>query len=164
MPDFPPLICGIDPGQSGGIAFLDGRLVVPGFESVCSTAFSAFAYPMPETEKDVLDLIVEHEKVIKCAYLESVHSFPGQGVASSFTFGKGYGFLRGVLVARGIPFVDVSPMKWKKAIGLKFTAEDSKKDKKNGSKQLAAQWWPHIKVTHTISEALLICEYGRRQP
>ncbi len=151
---------GIDPGASGGIAALQ-----VGDEP-------AMAWPMPETEREIFDrlrmiqtggLVGWPEADVKC-YMEAVHSFPGQGVASSFTFGKGYGFLRGVLVALHIPLIDVSPMKWKKALGITFTAQDSKKDKKNGSKALAQQWFPHLKITHAISEALLIAEYGRRQP
>ncbi len=149
MPEFNNLIGGIDPGLSGGVAFLGGDSVV--------------AWKMPDTEREVYDLIAEHAPYLKCVYIESVHSFPGQGVASSFTFGRGYGFLRGVLVALKIPFVDVSPMKWKKALGINFTAQDSKKDKKNGSKALAQQWWPKLKITHATAEALLIAEYGRRQ-
>ncbi len=150
MPELKNVICGIDPGQSGGIAF-----IADGFASACK---------MPETEREIVEVIEEwHNIGIRCAYVESVHSFPGQGVSSSFTFGQGYGFLRGVLVSLRIPFVDVSPMKWKKALGLTFTAQDSKKDKKNGSKQLAAQWFPTIKMNHAISEALLIAEFGRRQ-
>lgn len=141
------IICGIDPGMSGGIAFL----VVGG---------PAEVHKMPETEREIYDLLSRHS-IDRC-YIEAVHSFPGQGVASSFTFGKGYGFLRGCLVALKIPFIDVSPMKWKRALGITFAAQDSKKDKKNGSKALAQQWFPLIKMNHAISEALLIAEYGRR--
>ena len=145
---------GIDPGQSGGIAQID-------YEGVVA---AVMAWPMPETEHDTAELFRSIKSGVICvAYIESVHSFPGQGVASSFTFGKNYGFLRGLLVGFQIPFIDVSPMKWKKALGLNFTAQDSKKDKKNGSKQLAQQWWPHLKITHKTSEALLIAEYGHRQ-
>lgn len=156
-------ILGVDPGASGGIAMLH-----EGFEPL--------AWKMPETEKDLIDLfrsIVSGHTVI--AYMEAVHAFPGsgpvcpackrpraQGTTSTFAFGKNYGFLRGVLVTLGIPLIDVSPMKWKKALGLNFTAQDTKTDKKNGSKQLAQQWWPGIKITHAISEALLIAAYGRQ--
>ncbi len=142
---------GIDPGCLGGVAYIDDN-------------GSAMAFSMPETEHDTAELVRSLKSGVICvAYIESVHSFPGQGVASSFTFGKSYGFLRGLLVGFQIPFVDVSPMKWKKALGLNFSAQDSKKDKKNGSKQLAQQWWPSLKITHKTSEALLIAEYGRRQ-
>ncbi len=145
------LIGGIDPGQAGGIAFV-------AVNGDCQPE----AFKMAETDAEIFELLAEYAPRLRVVYMESVHSFPGQGVSSSFTFGKGYGFLRGVLTALKIPFVDVSPMKWKKALGLTFTAEDSKKDKKNGSKSLAQQWFPSIKINHSISEALLIAEYGRR--
>src|SRR3970040_1415667 len=120
--EYPDLFVGVDPGQSGGIAAIGLNFVE--------------AFSMPATERDVYDLIAEYAPNVQHCFIESVHSFPGQGVASSFTFGKGYGFLRGVLVALKIPFTDVSPQKWKKAMGLHYAATDAKKDKKNGSKQL----------------------------
>lgn len=152
MSDYPPLICGIDPGAAGGIAAL-GR----------DSAFVE-AHRIPETRMDLVELIAGYHGAILRAYVEQVHSFPGQGVVSSFSFGKGYGEILGIMTALRIPVVDVSPVKWKKALGLRFTADDSKKDKKNASKELAQQWWPYIKVTHSIAEALLIAEFGRRQP
>lgn len=143
------IICGVDPGQAGGIATIaNGR---------------ASAWKMPETEVDTIELLRLVLGADTIVYMESVHSFPGQGVASSFTFGKGYGFLRGTVCTLGIPLIDVSPMRWKKALGINFTAQDSKKDKKNGSKALAQQWWPDIKINHAISEALLIARYGEMQ-
>ncbi len=150
MPELKNVICGIDPGQSGGIAF-----IADDFASACK---------MPETEREIVEVFEEWGNIgIKCLYMESQHPFPGMSSIAMGTFMKHYGFLRGVLVSLKIPFVDVSPMKWKKALGLTFTAQDSKKDKKNGSKQLAAQWFPAIKMNHAISEALLIAEFGRRQ-
>lgn len=118
---------------------------------------------MPETEREIMELLEEYRPHIDVLYMESQHPFPGMSSTAMGTFMKHYGFLRGVLVALKIPFVDVSPMKWKKALGLNFTAQDSKKDKKNGSKELASQWWPALKITHATSEALLIASYGRRQ-
>ena len=51
------------------------------------------------------------------AMIEQVHSMPKQGVASSFKFGRHYGFLLGVLTALGIPYQTVTPQKWQKAMG-----------------------------------------------
>jgi hypothetical protein len=147
--ELPNLVLGVDPGQSGGLALIaDGFCVVS---------------PMPDTEADTAELLREYAPYIVRGYIESVHSMPKQGVASSFKFGRSYGFLRGLLVALQIPFEDVSPQRWKKALGLKYSADDSKTEKKNGSKQLAQQWYPTLKITHATSEALLIAEFGRRQ-
>lgn len=154
MPEYPPLICGIDPGQSGGIA-----LIGKDFAEV---------WPMPATEQDTYALLEGYTcsallmRVIKKAYIEAVHSFPGQGVHSMFVFGQSYGFLRGILTAMKIPFEEVAPQRWKTAMGLKFTKNDPPRVKKNGSKQLAQQLFPQLAITHATSEALLIAEYGRR--
>jgi crossover junction endodeoxyribonuclease RuvC len=50
------------------------------------------------------------------AYVERVHSMPRQGVSSSFTFGMGYGLVRGVLAGLGIPTTLVTPNEWKRAM------------------------------------------------
>jgi hypothetical protein len=48
---------------------------------------------------------------------------PGQGVASSFTFGTGYRQIQGLLAGRGIPFELVTPQAWKKLV-LAGTTKD----------------------------------------
>ena len=141
---------GIDPGKNGSIAWItDGKPCVE---------------KMPETLQDLWELIQDilHAGCIwpntqPCkAYLEQVHSMPGQGVASSFKFGQGYGSLEMALTAAGIPFERVSPQKWQKAMGC-LTKGD-----KNVSKRKAQELFPNMKVTHATADALLICEYGRR--
>jgi len=82
---------------------------------------------------------------------------PGQGVASSFKFGQGYGSLEMALTAAGIPFERVTPQKWQKALGCLT------KGQKNVSKRKAQELFPTMKVTHATADALLIAEWGRRQ-
>lgn len=137
---------GCDPGQSGGIAVIPEK-------------GDAFAHKMPETDADLLDLledIARNSESGLFAMLESVHSMPGQGVASSFKFGAGFGALRMALLARFIPFEMVTPQKWQKAIGC-LTKGD-----KNVSKRKAQELFPSLKITHAIADALLIAEYCRR--
>jgi Holliday junction resolvasome RuvABC endonuclease subunit len=139
------IIIGIDPGSSGGIAWItDGKPCVE---------------KMPDTLQDLWELIDQfQERHTYCkAYLEQVHSMPGQGVASSFKFGQGYGSLEMALTAAGIPFERVSPQKWQKALGC-LTKGD-----KNVSKRKAQELFPTMKVTHATADALLIAEWGRRQ-
>lgn len=159
MSDHIPMICGIDPGTSGGICFMPTTKPIA-HENI------TFAYKMPDTETDVADLLREYKPFVVIAYIEAVHAMPphmpGNTSVASFAFGKNYGFLRGVLVGLQIPFVEVSPQRWKKALGLTFSKEHTTTEKKNGSKQLAQQWWPNLKITHAIAECLLIGEYGRR--
>ena len=137
---------GIDPGISGGIAII-GDGIAP------------WAVKMPETERDIWDTI----RALKSwsdreafATIEKVHSMPGQGVASSFTFGRGLGSLRMALVAAEIPFADVTPQAWQKALGC-LTKGD-----KNVSKAKAQELFPSLRITHYIADALLIAEFARR--
>jgi Holliday junction resolvasome RuvABC endonuclease subunit len=133
---------GIDPGQSGGIAiYLNNEL------SVCR---------MPPTEKDISQVFADLAASIDFAYIEAVHSMPKQGVASSFKFGRSYGFLRGMLIAHGIPFEEVSPQKWQKAMACMSHGD------KNVTKKKAQQLFPLTKITHATADALLILEYCRR--
>lgn len=140
-------IIGIDPGKSGGIAWIrDGSPCVE---------------KMPETLKDLWELItsdiLRNETIgMTVAYIEAVHSSPQMGVTSAFTFGQGFGHLEMALTAAGIPFERVSPQKWQKAMGC-MTKGD-----KNVSKRRAQELFPEMKITHATADALLIAEYGRR--
>lgn len=146
------LIAAIDPGQSGGFALLDDR-------------GRGQAWPFPATERDVFDLIDEFAARVQICYIEAVHSMPptmpGNTSRASFSFGRNYGFLRGVLVSLKVPFIEVQPEKWKKVMGVTLTAKATRTDKKNLSKQLAQQLYPYIKITHSTAEALLLATYGR---
>lgn len=144
------LTIGIDPGASGGIAFIPDN-----------NPAKAWAMKMPETLADLWDLFIEqigedpdHRMLHAC--LEKVHSMPGQGVASSFKFGQGFGHLEMALTAARIPFTYVTPQKWQKELGC-LTGGD-----KNISKARAQQLFPQIKVTHAIADSLLLAEYCRR--
>lgn len=135
---------GADPGKSGGI----GVVLEDG---------SAFAHKMPDTERDLFDLI-ESLKMdfMPIAYIEKVHAVKGNGISSTFTFGYGYGCLKMAFIGNKIPITDVTPQKWQKELQC-LTKGD-----KNVSKARAQQLFPHIKVTHAIADALLIAEYCRR--
>jgi len=148
---------GIDPGKSGGIAWIsDGRPCVE---------------KMPETLQDLWDLICDIKSAASGtplerlnariytpkAYIELVHSSPQMGVKSAFTFGNGFGHLEMALTAAGIPFERVRPQVWQKTLGC-LTKGD-----KNVSKRRAQELFPQLKVTHATADALLIAEYGNRQ-
>ena len=40
----------------------------------------------------------------------------------AFTFGRGYGLLRGILRAAFVPITDVTPAKWQRDLGIKSGA------------------------------------------
>lgn len=147
--DYPKRVfIGIDPGQSGGIAY------------VREDRYQVGAYKMPETDQDVLELLHDISEIGSChAYLEQVHSMPGQGVASSFKFGEGYGKLQMALMAMKIPCTKVIPRKWQQKLGC--LSGGDKNITKARAQQLFADW-KGIKITHAIADALLIAEYGRQ--
>lgn len=68
------------------------------------------------------------------AFLEFVSAMPGQGVTSMFNFGLGYGAIRGVLAALDIPITTVTPVKWKRDLGLQ--------QGKDAGRARAAQLYP----------------------
>jgi hypothetical protein len=138
------LYIGIDPGLSGGIAF------VP-------ETGTPWAHKMPETDRDLLDLLSDNISLhTATALLELVHSSPQMGVKSAFTFGEGYGRLQAVLTALRVPYERVRPQAWQKAMGC-LTKGD-----KNVSKRRAQELFPTLKVTHATADALLIAEFNRR--
>lgn len=138
---------GIDPGQSGGIAWL---------EENPDPRATAWAAKMPETERDIWDgLAAFRMNQVTLAVIEKVHSMPKQGVASSFKFGQNYGSLRMALIASCIPFEEVTPQAWQKALGC-LTRGD-----KNVSKAKAQQLYPQLKITHAVADALLLATYAR---
>ena len=117
---------------------------------------------MPATMRDLADMIVVHSSIYRAqkfpifAYVEKVHSSPQMGVTSAFTFGQGYGALLMLLTCKGIPFEQVTPQKWQKAMGC------MSKGDKNVTKRRAQELFPNLKITHATADALLIGEYGRR--
>lgn len=150
------LILGVDPGRSGALALvaLDGVLVD--------------VIDMPEATGAALGTHVRHwiddhsPHTIGAAWVEKAGSRPGQGVASTFTFGAGWGAVLGALGALEVPVELVTPHAWKKA--MRVTAD------KASSRQRAAELWPadarrFARVRDDgRAEAALIAEHGRRMP
>lgn len=145
-------IIGIDPGKEGGIVLLsdDTSVVLP--------------YSLKNsTEYDISTLIVELKLLGDCyCFIEKVGPARKQGVASMFTFGQGYGFLRGLLVAHKIPFEEVPPTVWQAYLKCRPRGTFSRAEHKQHLKQRSQQLFPSINITLATADALLIAEYGRR--
>jgi hypothetical protein len=136
---------GIDPGKSGAMALVwpDGQPAT----GVCR--FDA-------TPADQADWLLGFDLTQAVAVMEKVSSSPQMGVVSAFSFGKSQGFLIGLLTAMKIPYHEVTPQKWQRAMGC------MSKGDKNVTKHAAQKLWPHLKITHRDADARLIAEYGRR--
>ena len=152
------MFLGIDPGKSGGIALLrpDGTV--------------ALAVPLPETERDLLDLLTDLDRFSgpdDCgplwAVVERASASPQMGTVSAFTFGRGYGAIFMALTAAAISFDVVGARTWQPVMGVVYPgrAKQGARDK-NVSKRRAQQLFPWVTVTHAIADALLIAEYCRR--
>lgn len=152
------LIIGLDPGASGGIAW----------QTLCDRK-SADAAAFPKTEHDARTLLrdlLNRDQINVVAYLEKVGATPQMGRTSAFSFGRSYGFLRGLLIGMAIPFEEVTPQKWQAEFGLRQPGKRLGKDdvtKHNAIKGKAQQFFPWLQITHAKAAALMICEYGARQ-
>lgn len=163
-------ITGIDPGAKGGIAVLDNS-------GKCIEAIQ-----MPEMLVDTAKFLKRYTVRDSIIILEDVHSMPGQGVKSMFSFGRRFGELTGIITAFGtieeyIRLEIVSSQKWKAAIFGKIekieneTKEERKKRLKELSITKAKELYPDVNLlpgkkgkveSDGIAEALLLAEYGRR--
>jgi crossover junction endodeoxyribonuclease RuvC len=144
-------ILGIDPGLSGALAFI--------FQD---EPHRVAIEDMPVANGDVCAPLLS--SIIKnyapsYAVIEFVASMPGQGVASTFKFGKSYGQAIGVLGAHGVPLHYVTPSKWKSRFNLLKTEKEAARNK-------ALQLFPACAATfarkkdHNRADAALIAKYG----
>lgn len=153
-------IIGIDPGMSGGIATI-------GVEG-------ASVRIMPTIEGDGIDgralATLLREEQPDHVWIEKAQAMmrKGQtgGVVQQFNYGCGYGLIRGILMALGIPFTEVRPQTWKKIM-----LDGMDKSEKASSIKRALQLFPMVDFKRTercknyhdgMAEAMLIAECGRR--
>jgi len=150
------MIVSIDPGNSGGLAFLGTR---------SAQLLSLHSMPLRETlsagrsrwmlDSAVLAQLIRANQPV-CAVVERVSSRPGQGVAGMFAFGRGFGAIEGVLETLDVPVCYVAPVVWKRHHGL------LKQDKK-ASLKLARELYPdaelHLVKHEGRAEAILIGLY-----
>jgi crossover junction endodeoxyribonuclease RuvC len=141
-----PRILGIDPGITGGLAFLHGDEI------------SAHDIPVVAGEIN-LDEVLRLLRNAKpdMAVIESASSRPGQGVSSVFKFGAAYGALQACVIACWIPLHRVTPSVWKRHFKLDADKEQAR--------ALAIRLWPgygcfNRKKDHGRAESALIARYG----
>lgn len=127
------MILAIDPGASGALCFFnttDGVLDIVDMPTVevkrgnkdkreISPAMLA-----TEITRRQVDLVV----------LERVGAMPGQGVSSTYQFGRGVGMVEGVVSALRLPLQYVTPQRWQRDLNVR--------DGKDGNRQRAAELFP----------------------
>ena len=138
---------GIDPGQSGAVAFIDRN----------SDFIESHLCPATPQEMDEIIKRFPSDDLFAC--LELAHAFPKQGVSGVFNYGKNFGIWIGILAANKIPYEIISPQKWCKLIGAQ------KGESKTKAWEFAQRRWFESKLKlkkhQAIAEALVIAEFGR---
>lgn len=99
---------GIDPGKEGAIVRLGGAGDAAWLLPYDDAGLSGRELARMVRE----DLCGWNPYVI----LERAQSFPGQGIASAFRYGRDYGVIVGVLDALGVPYRTVPPGVWHRAV------------------------------------------------
>ena len=123
------VICSIDPGASGAIAFLSASgyllevvdmptIEVKGKKRVCSAQLA--------------DIICARKPSI--VVIEGVNSRPGQAVTAVHIFGYSAGLCEGIAAGAGIPNQVISAATWKRKAGVPAD--------KGAVRQMASRLWP----------------------
>jgi crossover junction endodeoxyribonuclease RuvC len=166
------IFIGIDPGLNGAVGLISDRhgyLVYPDGENGSIQVYDTPTMIVSGAKEKRVYNTVEMANLLSpfkgqdaLVILESVHSMPKQGVASSFSFGQGLGMWQGIIAALGLPLEMPSPQRWKKEI-----LADQGKDK-DASRFKAIQLFPSLATQLSRvkddgrAEAILMAEYGRR--
>lgn len=151
------MICGIDPGLTGGISFLDGDA---GYLKV---------YKMPVVSKTIGGKKKKFMNCIKFGsilldenpnkiIIEKQQPMPRQGVVSTFSLGFQYGICIGTFIALGFEYEEVRPRDWKKDMGV---TSDKEHARDLATKLFKSdEHWP-LKSHDGLAESALIAWWGR---
>lgn len=145
------IILAIDPGKGGALVtrWPDGQVDVR---------------DMPETEREILDDLLECAQYKPRCWIEWVNGIPGKGGAAQFTFGANYGGVRMALHAAGIKFDAVRAGVWQRPFMLPSTKSAGTQSRKKAAHRARAQeLFPSVKVTNRNADALLISEWAARE-
>ena len=128
-----PVICAIDPGASGALAFFSPTAGTLEIIDMPTVAVKRSAKLKNEISPQMIAPIINARKP-GVAIIEKVGAMPGQGSSSMFQFGRGVGMMEGIVAALQIPIEYVTPQAWQKAVGAR--------DGKDGNRQRAAELFP----------------------
>jgi len=154
---------GIDPGAFGAVAILDKdsrELVV-----IDMPTLKVKRGPRVVNQVDahmLAEAVRPHVTGNEKALLEKTWAMPGQGVSSTYAFGRAAGIVEGVLAGLSVPFQLIPPATWTKSMRT-FGGKD-------GSRQRAQELFPdyaHLfarkKDDGRAEAALLACYAAERE-
>jgi len=161
---------GIDIGIRGGIALVND-------------AGAAFVMDTPTVERKIsgktkrrVDAVGLSEALAGIAvdgviaFVERAQASPQMGVSSAFAYGEAFGLVVGVLAQLGVQTRLVSPVAWKREMGLmkpgnREIGRDEEREK-DSALELARKLYPQLHASLNLAkhdgraDALLIAHYG----
>ena len=151
------LFCGIDPGLSGAVGFIDvaGKFVAVYDMPTLPTTTGRRQIDAAE----LADLLREHAPGF--TLVERVGARPGEGPTGAFSFGHSFGSITAVLAALGLAHDLVQPAAWKRRAGIPPGAD------KGASVAVCKRLLPEAAAHLTRAkddgraEALLLALHGR---
>ena len=124
---------GIDNGANGAIVALNHN-----YEVVCEELMPVLAAGVTRKGKKSTKRVLDMRSVSKIlsglkdldrdifAVLEHAQTFPGEGLSTAFTAGRGYGAMEMALVCSGIAYEIVRPRLWQKTVLAGVEGVDTK--------------------------------------
>lgn len=159
------IVVGVDPGFGGALAFLDvddDAVVHVDVIDMPTLKLARGRKVRRELDLSTLARLIDDRATsINHAFVEFAGARPGQGVASMFTFGRTYGATLGILAANFIPITTVTPMRWKRSLGVP-AAKDGARARASELLPKSAHLWS-VAVHAGRAEAALIALYGARE-
>lgn len=153
------LTIGIDPGLTGGVAAIEDNKIVFIERLPTKSGTKAGSKIIDCYTLAVWLKTLDAKHGIQEVILEEVHAMPKQGVSSTFSFGRAYGMIEGILIASRISMRRSRPQAWKKEAGIL-------RQDKTAALRLAAEIFPiHAarfmrKADLGIADAALIARFG----
>jgi crossover junction endodeoxyribonuclease RuvC len=151
------IVIGIDPGLDGGLALLQPEGLTMSVMPVVAGGTKRYL------DEQALVQWLSGWPTAR-VWIEAVGARPGQGVVSLFSFGTGWGLVRGICAGLGLPYQLVRPQEWQ--------GEVLKGMPKGSEYLVASRLWPQAEWRATprctkphsgLVDAALIAEYGQRK-
>jgi len=163
------IIVAIDPGISGAIAVVRSREVLEVHDlpilTTLKTTKTKSGKQKKNNELDIEEFFIMYKDILRTwrpqlVVIEKVHSMPGEGNVSSFSFGQGFGRLEAIIrTVGGTPVRYISPQEWKRHHKLIKKGKDA-------SVSLCRLLYPgmldiFMKSKDGRADAVLMAEYTR---
>lgn len=127
-------ILGCDPGLTGAVALYDDDLDALIVRDAPTVQVSVGRSKARKVYQDAEYARIIRELAPDVVAIEQVNGIKGQSASASFSFGAGYGLLRGIVAALGLPVHFIPPQTWRARLRVPSG--------KDGSRLRAGQLFP----------------------